>query len=92
MIENSKTVWELGEDGGKWFVEGATDVAEAGDAVRAWLTETLGHATAERREKEEQLNASTGELGRWWFATGHREGEMVNDTEPPKWLEGVRLS
>jgi len=90
MDKTELTVWELGEDGDCWFVQGASGPRDAKAAVSKWLDETLGNGD-DRASAQEYLDAASSQRGRWWFATGHREGQMVNNEEPPTWLEGVRL-
>ncbi|MBC7594516.1 MAG: hypothetical protein H7288_11360 [Kineosporiaceae bacterium] len=87
-------VYELGEDGGSWFVENAETFEEAERAVRSWLDETLGEQAdnaTDRDDAEELLEQATATMGRWWVATGHTEGELIDYEEPSKWLSGVRL-
>ena len=41
LEEAAVEVWELGEDGGKWFIQGTTDLQLAKQLLREWIDETL---------------------------------------------------
>jgi len=40
VAEDNLTVWELGEDGEAWFVEGTLNQDKAYEAVKQWIIET----------------------------------------------------
>lgn len=41
-LEAAVSVWELGEDGDTWFVEGTQDAVTARKALEEWIFETYG--------------------------------------------------
>lgn len=89
-------VIELSEDGDAWFVTGVTGKGEAARceaakvAVDAWLVETLDEGD-DLTYARETLAAAKARPFIGWFATGHREGELVGyrKVEPPRGLVGV---
>lgn len=89
MTNPEITVWELGDNGDAWFAENASDEAAARKAIQEWLATVLDGD--DLTEAESTLAEVTATVGRWWFSTGHAEGQMVNEEEPPKWLEGIRF-
>ena len=42
MSNENITVFELGEDGDTWFVDGTSDAHSADEAVRGWVEHTTG--------------------------------------------------
>jgi len=53
------TVWELGEDGGSWFVEGTVDKLAAIAAVREWLEDTERGLSSEFSQAAGPFSASS---------------------------------
>lgn len=90
------TVYEISEDSDSWVVSGVLGNAEqvedeARAAIDAWLVERLGDDAEALAVARENLAAAKPRTGTWWFATGHREGELVKyrETQPPKAFYGV---
>lgn len=88
-------VIELSEDGDTWLVTGVSGMGakNRGDNAKAeidkWLASNLsGDDLAESRDTLAAAKA-TPFIG--WFATGHREGELVSSREmkPPRSIVGV---
>lgn len=79
----------LSWDGNSWFVENCTDVDEARKHVADWVNELYAVAHYREEALEHLSHRSTAEVKKVWFATGHYEGEMVSDEEPPVWITGV---
>lgn len=93
MTESKELVAiDLGEDGNAWFVEGAKTEEEAKAAVSVLLDSQFPQGSDDLAESQHTLDEATGQVGRWWFATGRLEGQMVSDEEPPVWHEGVHLA
>ena len=77
------TVWELGEDGGIWFVEGTLDKLEAIAAVRKWLEDTERGLSSEFSQAAGPFSASARSDFFW-------EGFFWNE-EAPEPLEESEL-
>lgn len=93
-------VIELGEDSDAWFVTGVTGKGQANRcenakaAVDAWLVECLaGDDSDALANARENLAGAKARPFIGWFATGHREGELVDyrKVEPPRGLVGVLI-
>lgn len=76
------TVWELGEDGGRWFVEGTLDKLEAIAAVREWLEETERGLSSEFSQAAGPFSA-TGRADFFWegFFKSEETPEPIEEAE-----------
>jgi hypothetical protein len=64
LEETAVEIWELGEDGGRWFIQGTTDITLAKRVVHEWIDETL--AVSEYPEKSSpQLERDKKELAEY---------------------------
>jgi len=89
----SATAITLGEDGGSWFVEDkddSTDEKAIRRAVLNLLQEQYAHNLADDSYIVEVEELATAELTykTGWWATGHAEGEWVQDEDPPEKVSG----
>jgi hypothetical protein len=81
-------VFDIGEDGGAWFVANAQYDDEARLAIETHI-DACGFEPEAHEEETQALAKATFEPRRLWFATGHGEGAVVTDEEPPTWQTGV---
>ena len=91
-------VIEISEDSDAWLLTGPGTEGEVDEleptlraAIDAWLVDTVGSEPDMLAESREKLAATRPIRGKWWFGTGHLEGEVVDVeiSRAPKEFSGV---
>lgn len=77
MSGENITVFELGEDGDTWFVEGTSDAHSADEAVRGWVERTTGETIEAFIDADELVEFNFRFRKDWyWLPGGDPENPM----------------